>query len=251
MKILSLDIETSPHLVFTFNLKKADIGPEKIVVASRVLCVSAKWVGKPGVMYFEARTEGARKKMIGSIRKLLCEADAVLTFNGDQFDLKRLNTEMAYFGMQPPPGYEKIDLYRKLVRAKFMPASGKLVYVTDFFKLGSKVKHAGISLWIACINGDDAAWKKMRIYNIRDARLNERLYLEKRAWMDVHPNQNLYHTSKFRVCEVCASTQLQSRGMKRKKTHIYRRLICMACGHPQAENVSIGKGPTALKGEKS
>lgn len=44
MKIVSIDIETSPNIAYTFQLRKAYINPEQIIIPSKILCFAAKWL---------------------------------------------------------------------------------------------------------------------------------------------------------------------------------------------------------------
>ena len=46
MRILLLDIETSPHSVFAWGLFKQNISIGQIQDTSRVLCASYKWLGE-------------------------------------------------------------------------------------------------------------------------------------------------------------------------------------------------------------
>lgn len=44
MKILVLDIETSPHLAYVWGLFKENIPIDRLIEEGRILCWSAKWL---------------------------------------------------------------------------------------------------------------------------------------------------------------------------------------------------------------
>src|SRR5665647_1359531 len=112
MKILLLDIETSPNLVFAWKsqLWAGHIGTGQIVDSGEVLCWSAKWLGDSKVM-FSGLGQHSKRKMLLGIHKLLTEADAVITYNGISFDMTELNREFLLHKMTPPAPYKNIDLY--------------------------------------------------------------------------------------------------------------------------------------------
>ena len=63
-------------------------------------------------------TPSGKKKMLKEIHAMLDEADVVVTFNGDKFDLKILNQEFLMAGLGPASPYKSVDLY-KVVKRKF------------------------------------------------------------------------------------------------------------------------------------
>ena len=51
-RVLTIDIETSPHLAYTFSMYDANISADMVVRPSRVLCFAAKWLDERQVMFF-------------------------------------------------------------------------------------------------------------------------------------------------------------------------------------------------------
>ena len=51
-KVWVYDIETSPHLAYTYNLYNADIRPDMIVEPSRMLCWAGMWLGEHKVAFY-------------------------------------------------------------------------------------------------------------------------------------------------------------------------------------------------------
>jgi len=124
MKILLLDIETSPHSVYAWGLFKQNISLSQVKDTSRVLCSAYKWLGERKTNFTSEWTDGVdgmQEKMYNVIE----EADAIVTYNGNRFDLPTLNKEFLLTGYRPPAPYKSVDLYRT-VKNKFRFASNKL-----------------------------------------------------------------------------------------------------------------------------
>jgi len=241
IKLLYLDIETTPHEGTFWNLFPKYIPINQLRKPTEVLCWAAKWEGDRDVIFRRTGDEDFIEKMHG----LLDEADAVCHYNGKAFDIKHLNREFAVRGLTPPSPYAQIDLL-SVVRQNFKLASNKLDYVCRYFGLGTKVKHVGIELWYDCMDEDPTAWRMMTRYNKRDTVLLPKLYKFLRPWIKSHPNVALYMDTDRPTCGTCGSTQLQSRGSYRTKACVYRRWHCTGCGtwsrsrqqeHTTSENV--------------
>ncbi len=226
MKILVLDIETSPHTGFHWGLWQQNISINQLIDASSVLCWAAKWVGEKKV-HFASIMESSHRKMIKDVHKLVDEADAVITYNGKRFDMPTLNREFLLQGLNPPSPYKDIDLLNT-ARGKFKFASNKLDYIAQELGIGQKTSHQGMPLWIECMSKNPKAWKLMKKYNCNDVVLTEQVYNKLKGWIQVHPNHNIY--SDGLVCMNCGSKKLHSRGTSRTLSKLYRRVQCQSCG---------------------
>jgi len=229
MKILLLDIETSPNTAHVWGLWQQNIGLSALLESSYVLCWSAKWLGEKEVM-FDSVYQSKPLTMLKKIHKLLEEADAVIHYNGTKFDIPTLNKEFLINELPPPAPYRNIDLLRT-VRNQFRFPSNKLDYVAQRLGLGAK-KETSFQLWIDCMNKDPKAWKQMEAYNKQDVILLEKVYNVVLPWIKNHPNRNLYTTSKevSVACPNCSSTRLHSRGKARTLAQVYQRYQCQDCG---------------------
>lgn len=230
MKILILDLEISPTLATVWGLFNQNIAINQIIGNSEVLCWSAKWLGED-VAYFSSIQMTSKKRMLKEMYDLLEEADAVVTYNGNSFDLKILNKEFALQGWGPPAPYKKIDMLSTM-RTQFRFTSNKLGYVAPQFELGGKLEHPGHTLWLDCMNPKStdylSSWKIMEEYNIQDVYLLEDLYLRVRGWIPNHPSFSVLHND--HVCPNCGGTHLQSRGTYPSGALTYRRWKCMSQG---------------------
>ena len=228
MKILLLDIETAPHKVYTWGLWKQNVALNQIEEAGYTLCWAAKWVGQKEMMFSSIFKHGT-KKMLEGVYALINEADAVVHYNGNRFDIPTLNQEFLKAGMSPPKSPINIDLLLT-ARRRFRLPSNKLSYVAEYLGLGEKVKHKGMGLWRDCMAGDESAWKTMERYNKQDVRLLEDVYTKLLPWIPNHPNHALFTDKDVIVCPNCGSHHLQRRGFYHTKTLSYQRFQCQSCG---------------------
>lgn len=226
MKILLLDIESSPNTAHVWGLWQQNVSINQLMESSYVLCYAAKWYGDKEVM-FDSVHKSRPKTMLKGIHGLLNDADAVVHYNGTKFDIPTLNKEFLLHSFNPPSPYKQIDLLR-VVRSNFRFPSNKLDYVAQRLNLGKKHEHEGHELWVKCMNGDKDAWKRMEKYNIQDVVLLENLYSHLLPWIKSHPNHNLF--SDGHVCPNCSSSSLQRRGTAISATGTYQRYQCRSCG---------------------
>lgn len=174
MKILLLDIETTPLQVYTWGLWDQNIGINQIIKSTEMMCFGAKWLGQKSVTFKSVHHDG-KKTMLEELHKLMDEADVLVGWNSAAFDHKHINREFLENGMTPPSPTKDLDLMT-ITKANFQFPSNKLDYVAQKLGVGSKVKHSGFELWIKCMDGDDKAWREMKKYQIQDVQLLDSLY---------------------------------------------------------------------------
>ena len=225
MKILLLDIETSPNTAFVWGLWNENIPLARLIDSSQVLCWAAKWHGEKNVM-FDSIHKSKHKNMIQGIHNLMNDADAIVHYNGARFDIPTLNKEFLLHKFLPPAPYKQIDLLQ-VARKQFRFTSNKLDYVAG--KLGFGNKHeTDFQLWVDCMNKKSEAWKKMEAYNKQDVILLEKVYDHLKGWIKSHPNHNAYTANT--VCPNCGSRKLNKRGTQVSLSRVYQRFQCQGCG---------------------
>lgn len=223
-KILLLDCETKPNIVYVWRLFDERIPSDNVIEQGATICWAAKWYGESKIM-FDSIHQSTRRQMVRRIKELMDEADAIVGYNTMRFDWPVLQQEILQLGMKPPSPVKHIDLLRT-VRKEFRFPSNKLDYVSQALGLGKKVEHKGMALWKGCMAGNDADWKMMEKYNKQDVALLEPLYEKLRPWMKSHPNMALYVDSDKPVCPHCGGHRLQRRGTQKTTTNIYPRYQC-------------------------
>jgi hypothetical protein len=229
MKILTLDIETGPNTAYVWHLFGDYVSLDKLQSSTQMLTWSAKFLGDKEVHYREITDPS----FLLDLYLLLEEADAVVTFNGDNFDMKHINREFVEAGFKPVRPCASIDLY-KAVKQNFKFPSNKLDYVAQRLLGIRKLDTGGMGLWTAFLDGCPKARNKMRRYNIRDVRITERLYRKLRPWIKNHP-----YSADFEVdfgdtkhtCPVCASKTATEYRPRRTRCFAIQQMNCNSCGH--------------------
>jgi hypothetical protein len=244
LKILILDLEIAPTLATVWGLFNQNVAINQIVGNSYILSWAAKWYGSDEVEYSSLHMT-SHKNMIKEIYKLVNEADVIVGYNQDSFDMKILNKEFALMNLNPPTPYKTVDLL-KAVRKQFRFTSNKLDFVAQQFGLGEKLKHQGHELWLSCMNKSAPdyhdAWATMEEYNCHDVILTEALYDKIKGWIPNHPNHSAFEND--HVCPNCASHNLQKRGLALTLSLTYQRWQCKDCG-------KWSRSKTAVKADRS
>lgn len=233
-RLLFLDIETAPSLVYVWGLFNNQVIPiDRIVRPGYTLCFSAKWQGEKKMHFYSAQN-GGKKKMIKAAWDLLDEADSVCHYNGTSFDIPTLRGEFMASHMGPPSPFAQIDLLRTMRTVRL--ASRKLDYVCGQLGLGSKTKHKGMDLWTGCMNGNEADWKVMTKYNKRDVVLLENLFDEIEPWVTGIP------------CSLddCKHAHTIKKGTYSTSSSVYQRHFCKDCKH-YIKGELLFRGPMKLK----
>lgn len=236
LKILLLDIETAPMVVYAWGLFDQNISINQIVSKGYTLCYAAQWYGSDDVLFDSVRKSGA-PKMLRSVHELLNQADAVVHYNGKSFDIPTLNAEFFAHGMLPPAPYKQVDLYR-VVKAEFRVPSKKMDFMAELAGVERKVENRGMGLWRDVMNDDPQAWREMEEYNRGDIVTLRGLYERMRPWIRQHPNHGLYDEPGLPVCTNCGGGNLERRGFARTTTNKFARFQCRDCGSWCRESIS-------------
>lgn len=238
IKMLHIDLETRPLIVYAWGLFKQTMSIKHIVENGATLCFAAKWEGDTNKdIIFRSVHEHGHEEMIQCAFDLVEQADVLVHYNGKKFDYPILKQEFMLHGLKPPSPVRHIDLL-ETARKEFRLPSNKLDYVAQVLGLGSKLEHKGMDLWRGCMNGDEKSWKIMKRYNIQDVILLQKVYKRLLPWIHIHPNQALFTESTKPVCMNCGSTHLQYRGYAHTHTMTYRKLQCQSCGKWQRERTN-------------
>lgn len=247
MKVLTLDIETTPHDAFTWGIWQQNIGLHMLKQPTRVLTWVAKWEHEDYVYIGSERTQ-SHEDMILEIYDLVDAADAIVGFNSIGFDMKHLNREFVELGLAPPSKYKNIDLLR-VVKSQFKFPSNKLDYVAGVLLGAHKLDTGGFGLWVECMKGNEDAFRKMENYNVEDVLLTERLYHRLQGWVPAHPNRALWIENQDKpICPSCASKNIGTRGTEYPaRVNGYTRYKCRDCGaNARGRKIISQAGPGVL-----
>lgn len=224
-RVLILDIETTPSEVYVWQLFDVNVGLNQLIRSGGLLSFAAKWAGEDYV-FFDSTWRNDAEGMMENLWELLDEADAVVGWNSNRFDIRHINAHFAMLGMGPPSPYKKIDLMQT-VRRHMKFVSNKLDYVAGALGVGNKMDTGGFSLWLDVMAGKRDAQRLMQEYNEQDVILTEQVYDKLRPWIAPFINKSI---ELGHVCPECGGTHLQSRGFRYTATAKYRRWHCSDCG---------------------
>jgi len=219
-----LDIEWAPALAYVWRMWDENISPDQLIDHGGMLCFCAHWHGTKDYMFFSKWDDG-REGMAQAAKDLLEEAEAVVTYNGDKYDLPKIMGEILLAGLKPPPKPCSIDVLKAV--KKFGFNMNRLAYIGPLLGVGAKVKHQGFSLWKDVLAGDEKAMAKMRRYCIQDVRMLDKLYKKILPFITNHPFLG-HGTDK---CPACNSAKTQKRGYRRTRVFKTQRNQCQDCGH--------------------
>jgi hypothetical protein len=223
-KVLILDIEWRPTKAWVWRPWDETVMPDQIIEDGGILCIGMKWFKKREKFFFSDWQHG-KKKMLQGVHDLLSQANAVVTYNGDKYDLPKINGEFLRYNFPPPPQLTSIDLIKSIKKLGYF--MNRLAFIGPFLGLGGKTKHEGFDLWTKVIAGDKMAEQRMERYCKRDVALTEKLYDKILPYIKNHPH--LGGISNL-ACGACGSKRLQSRGYRRTKTFRIQRVHCIGCG---------------------
>lgn len=226
-RILYLDLETSPNLAHVWGLWNQNVAISQLVKSTEVICFGARWHGSKQVIFKSIHHDG-KAALIAEMHRVLDEADIVIGWNSQSFDIKHMYREFLQAGLTPPSPHKDLDLM-KVVKSQFRMPSNKLDYVAQLLGVGAKTQHTGFQLWLDCMAGDTKAWNLMRKYQIQDVNLLVDLYEHLKPWIKTGPNIAA-HNGDVAGCRNCGSERLHSRGTQVNGKSIYRRFQCQDCG---------------------
>lgn len=229
-RILTIDIETFPHLLYGWGLHDQHFALNQVKEAGRMACFAAKWRGQRQTIFHSVHA-GTERQMIRAAHDLFSQADMVVGWNSDSFDIKWINGVFIKHGLSPPAPYKKVDLL-KSARFHARIASNKLACWAEYLGLGKKLDTGGFDLWRECMDGDEKAWRKMERYNRQDTLLTEKVYekLAGMGWVKNQPNMQVITGAVCCTNPDCGSHRLQARGFTASITRRYQRWQCQDCG---------------------
>jgi len=223
-KILAVDIETKPIVAYVWKLFDENVGLNQIIDPGGLLCIGARFVDEKK-SYFYSEWKDGQQGMLEKIHELISQADAVVTYNGDRFDLRKLNGQFLRFKLPPVAPITSIDVLKTV--KKLGLTSNKLAFVAPYLEVGRKIDTHGFELWRQVMDGDERARRRMHLYCMRDVNVLINLYLRIKPYMVDHPH---LADRKGNSCANCGSTHVHSRGYRRTRHYKIQRLQCQDCG---------------------
>ncbi len=225
-KVLTIDIERLAGTAYAFDPKTRYIPAGNWITRPRTVCFAARWYGQTRPI-FESEWND-RDAMIRRSWELYDQADIVYTYNGIRFDNKHLNSLWFEAGLPMPSPSKHVDLFA-VIRSTFGWEFKSLDDVTRRLGRPGKVTHYDVWQTQAACDGDKAAQKALRTYNIGDIELTEWLADRLRGWMPNHAFLGVHGDEK--VCPQCNSTDLTKQAKNYRAVVLdYALYRCDHCG---------------------
>lgn len=203
-KILLFDIETSTIRAALARPGDQKVIPDQIEAGFYVTSWAGKWLYQKEVFGATCTPAEAKKRndkrIMGELHKVLKRADFAIHYNGNKFDIKKINWRFLIHNLPPNTNYGSLDLYKKM-KEVFGADSLALDYVMKELGYNGKHHHDGAQ-WRDASNGDADALKARYEYNLNDVWMLEDLYPRVRGWFKTHPNWgaffDMYQTAEDR-----------------------------------------------------
>lgn len=242
-KVLIFDVETSyaSALLWPQFHGKQHIPIDNMLTDWYTFCWAGKWLFQNetfGALINPDNILRARRNfdrdtddydVIKPLWDKLNEADCVIGYNSNSFDIRKMNARFLKYDLNPPLPFRSIDLY-ETVKTQFETSSGKLDFINSYLNIPVKLGTDG-KLWRECWMGNSESLEKMYEYNINDAEITESLYLKIRKWIKNHPNFNIYDDAvvgdKCKICHKDLEWQDKYHTTPVGKYQIFR---CSGCG---------------------
>lgn len=247
-KVLLLDIETAPVLAHIWRMWDEVRSIDQVLEDWYILSCGYKWLGSGtptevrSLRQYKKHKPGVEddRALLVDLHSVLNQADFVIAHNGDNFDIKKLNTRFVLNGLSPPMPYRSIDTL-KMAKRCFSFTSNKLDYLARVLLGKHKVKHDGLALWQGVLRGEEGAWNTMEEYNAGDVDLLEEVYLKLRAWDHMHPTIGLNTSADNMHCTVCNSDNIAPTGenVAVGSAGLYHGYECLDCGHQMRGKTNI------------
>lgn len=227
-KVLILDIETSYCTMAVFKPGyNLNITPNQILEESKIIMISYKWLGDKKVNRLVWDKKQCDKKLLKEFSKVYNEADLAVAHNLMRFDLPWINARLIYHSL-PPLQEIPVEDTLQICRRKFRFNSNKLDYVGQYLKVGQKLAHQGLQLWIDVVtNNDKKALAHMGKYCDQDVLLLERVY--KKLLPYYTPRIDVLGVSAL-SCLRCATKMTTNGKYKLASGGEKRKLRCLNCG---------------------
>jgi hypothetical protein len=207
-----------------------------------MLCFSAKWRDEDEVQFYSAWDEDRDyhvkpkqyRAMLQAGWDLLDEADVVVGYNSDKFDLQWFEGEFGRLDMGKPSPYKPLDLFKVAKKFDASLMRLKLDYVANRWLGDGKVAHGDTDLWEDIRYGDKQtkaeAQQLMMDYNMHDVVLAEQFLGRCLPWTGMNFAIYDVDNAERTVCPKCESPKIHKRGLFYTTAYAYQRYRCADCG---------------------
>lgn len=252
-RVLFLDIEKSRVKIETnvwedaIKHRQAMVTPDDVIGDWYMMSWAACWMfGETFGAVVTPKEAKARddKRITKSLRDTMKLADFVVTYNGDKFDIKKINWRIIYHKLPPLPNFGSMDVM-KAIREIAAPTSSGLDFIAKQLGYDGKAENPP-HLWERCEAGEKDMLDHLLFYNKVDVDKTHDVYLHTRAYWKRHPNfaafLDLYQEvdktldvgSNNHRCPRCLTGIISNNKFEKKKQtpvgYFYKTATCPNCG---------------------
>ena len=233
-KILYIDIETSPNKAVVWSTGKQFVGHTQIFEERQIICISWKWSGSDKIHNIHwGFNKQCDKKIVEKIIPVLNKADLIIGQNHKRFDIKWINTRIAYHELTPI-NVKTLTLEDTmlLARAAFYLNSNSMAYMSKFFKIEQKMDGGG---WdrvkrIVLDKDKDALLEHIDYCN-GDIKTTEELFERIKPYVDLTKSIAVIDNGSRDDCPSCGSSDRIKQGFYYTKIGKYPKFKCKGCTH--------------------
>jgi len=172
--------------------------------------------------------------LVSLASEILADADEIVTHNGKRFDVKVLNTRLAFWGLPPINKTKHVDT-KQVCKSHLSLYSNSLAEAAKFFGIANKMTFSNKwGMWERLAFNDHTKedLKVMTKYCIQDVEVTHQLYLKTKPFHGTQAvNRNLWVDGEKHVCNTCGCDKLIGHGtVPRTKGKVTQRWLCKACG---------------------
>ena len=170
------------------------------------------------------------KLLLKEVRDELGNAGAWVTWYGQGFDQKFVNSRLTLHGLSPLPPVPHIDGWR-IAREKLLLHSNRLASVSSFLGIEEKTPLNG-PIWIKAGAGDPASLRYIIKHCKQDVVVLEQAYERIKHLATSGPNLAvILGDTSANSCPRCGeANKLQKRGTRIASAVQYQRFQCTSCG---------------------
>lgn len=228
-KILFIDIETSPNLLYSWVIgRKVFLSHENIVKERQIICICWKWNNEKKVHSVDWGLTHNDMYLLTEIKSVINSADIIVGHNSDRYDVRFINSRLLYHQLKPMY-HESTEDTLKQSKKTFYLNSYKLDYVSEFCGFGKKIKTT-FDLWKKVMKGDKKALAEMIRYCKMDVRLTEKVYNRIQPFVPQKVHKGLIMGHGKLSCPACGSASLQPKGFRYNVRSIKHKYLCRQCG---------------------
>lgn len=246
MKLLFFDVEMALQVGYFYDQWNTNIPAHKIKHHGFMISAAWSWYGRNKIDAVSVLDDPKRFKknhrddfhVIKKLSEVVNEADAIVAFNGDNFDMKELNTGLIKHSLEPLKHVVQIDPY-KIAKKHFRFKGGNsLRNLCEFLDVKAEKGKVDDDVWIAAAEGDPAAIKKVLKYNKGDIPTLKQVYEKIKPFTPAKLNLN--HFVEADVCPSCASPDFIRYGRFYRMSGFKQQFRCNDCGHQFLSKKTFG-----------